>query len=852
MGFLDSLENDFSSAANGLSQQLGLGNSLAKQLSTSSDLDSPDQVLATLQQIQASQNILTSSLMSKNLMKVSSLATAVGNWNQNFPYRFLIASVDTSGNINVKSIFRLPINPQDLTVTTPYANRLTVTTKGILEESNGAPIKQITINATTGVYIGRESADQESGAGIIGSLFGNTLAAATGAVSTTLNALNGVASGLSSVFGGSNGGVATANADPELSKPNIKLTGYYQYNMLRLFLDTYAELKKSPGGQNYRLIFEMTKDQQMYYVSMQNLTSRRSASSPMETTYSIQMIAYGAADYNSSNKSIDTTGTIARDQNTFRQIFNSLNQLRNGIGQFSQALSVANNDIQNNIVGPVNNTILLSKDVLSLATTIADFPTTLNQSITASVINNWSTISPAHPDLQKTYGEQIAQIQNESTGNQSSDPFNAPGSSGSQQQFTAATFNQLNFTNSIQTNEVPLTYQQQTAINNQITIARSINQNNIQTLINNLQALSDTIYPSIITKDPMDPEWDLLYSIQDSISSLYRSLADGSFQTSLQDNVNATQNAGQQITALAFWQANTNLNGIPFSSPQAKIAVPFPFRSTLEELALIYLGDATRWFEIAALNGLQAPYIDEDGFYYTFLGNGLNDYFNVGSGTNLYVGQTIYIQSNSQISSQRKILAINQITSTNFQIIVDGPMNLSSFTTADNATMKAFLPYTVNSMRQIFVPSTNTAPDYTEFNTKPITFLKDTIDNVQFSKIDFLLDDNFDLAITNDGFVNLAYGTANLIQAAKLKVATVAKSMILDPNYGSAIDVGTAAADVNIQDLVNNLSISFQNDPRFNAPSEVSFNLNNNELVMNILASVKQQNGILPITIPLS
>ena len=59
-------------------------------------------------------------------------------------------------------------------------------------------------------------------------------------------------------------------------------------------------------------------------------------------------------------------------------------------------------------------------------------------------------------------------------------------------------------------------------------------------------------------------------------------------------------------------------------------------------------------------------------------------------------------------------------------------------------------------------------------------------------------------------------------------------------------------ADIDLNVLISNLSKSFANDPRYEAPSSIDLTLTANALQVNVVAKLRQGNGILPITIPLS
>merc|ERR1712146_557222 len=86
-------------------------------------------------------------------------------------------------------------------------------------------------------------------------------------------------------------------------------------------------------------------------------------------------------------------------------------------------------------------------------------------------------------------------------------------------------------------------------------------------------------------------------------------------------------------------------SGIAFEISSSKYLAPVPFGLTIEQISLRYLKDANRWVEIATLNNLKSPYIDEDGFERFFLSNGDGRQFNIDSDENLFVGQKISLTS---------------------------------------------------------------------------------------------------------------------------------------------------------------------------------------------------------------
>jgi hypothetical protein len=819
----------------------------------------------------SNKQIMTTSLMGKGLVADNFQSSLYGadileSWRQQYPYRFIVYNVDASGKYNPVSYFRLPINPQELTITTPFAIKTTVTSRGILEEHNGIPLKQISIRGTTGIFIKRaESNLTDRPQSSLATVFAGTISAFNSSVNQAQKLVNAAPPYKTNL----------QNINSDSDNPDIVYTGYYQYHLLRLFLETYAEIKKSPGASGLRLALDIPKDRIEYIVTPQAFTTNRNVSSPMEYIYQIQLLAWASKTSSDvSAEKTDVGADLKNSQTDWQNALNKLTKLRTTINSFKNVVGSVRADIESNIFGPLNNVILAAKDLTGIAKSLADLPKSLGDSFRTSVIANWDSLKnslnpspalttngPGNPvdfSQQLKWQRLIGNMKNEISGTSSAvGNLSKPNSDittsigAPPNTYIDELFNDINFTNAINLSNLDATAAQTAAVNDVVAAALNTNQNDINKLINNLQSMAASLEPVVLALSPSAPEWDILYDTYDSIGALYAIALDGYFTNSPNQQINSTIAPALASSALAFWQSSADRSNIPFTTAASKFSIPFPFGASLEQLANIYLGDPTRWIEIVALNGLQHPYVDEDGFVRSFINNGINNQFNISDITDLYVGQVVYLSSNTQISTKRKITKISQIANNNYLIYVNGDSNLGSFTVADSAQLLAYLPYTVNSMTNIYIPS-NAAPDQTELKTKNLTFIDDDPELVKFSRIDWLLDSSGDLAITKSGFQNLAYGKANLIQAAKMKLMTPPGGLILNPEYGAAPEVGASIAEISTVSQIQRINSAFNSDNRFNIPSSVSVSLQSGIEQISVIAALSNNNGILPITVPLS
>lgn len=799
--------------------------------------------LSQIQNIAAmSQNFINVGLMSRGLTVDNFAADAPGkNWKKSYPFRFLVTKVDSLGKHTQIAQYRLPIAPSDLTVSTQFAIKTTITSRGILEEHNGAPIRQIVFSGSTGIYLARGNAGKSEKRSIIGGIFSGTTDAFGLAVKQAASTFSPFDTGKST----------SSSKEEDLA---LTQTGWYQFQMLDLFLHTYAEAKKHPNNQNLRLIFEIAKDKVQYVVTPQSFVKKRTSNSPMEYLYQVSLLAWATVpDYKGSPAS-DIEEFLNTDINSLQRSLLVLSNLRRTVQNFRNIVSAVRADVESNIFGPINQTILLLKDSLSVPLAIADLPKALRDSFQTSVAANWQSLSQTNEDLKKLFDTKFQSIINEGSGNPSylgASKTQAGGEAAPTSTFKPEVLDDLDLTENVQLDQLQLNNNQQVAVQAAIDDAKDISINEVNTLIAQLTSLTTALEPQIQDKNAMDEEWDLLYSLNDSITELYGLIANGQLNKTANEEEEGNDNAFLATSALSFWEQSTANAGIEFTTPSGKFSVPFPLGATLEQLALVYLGDATRWMEIVALNGLQAPYVDEDGFTYSLIGNGSENQINITSANNLYVNQTIYISSDTQLTTKRKIQSISKVSDTNFLITVDGDPNLDVYTTSENAQILAYLPYTVNSMKQIYIP-TDTPPTQDQLDTPPITFLDDDADMIKFSKIDWLLTPQGDLNVTKDGFMNLAFGKTNLLQAAKMKLLTKPGSLLLHPSFGAGVEVGDNFAEIELNSIAKRISKSFVEDPRFLAPSSIDLNAYPGVLKEDIVAVIAKDDGILPISIPLT
>jgi len=816
-------------------------------------------------------------------------------WNQLYPYRLLVVDVSSSpvrivgdpkkvdikvgvdivsnqiGNpiINIipeetslnssRWIYNLPITPQQLSIVDQYAINTSATLRGVLEEHNGIKFKIININGTFGVWNQRRSIGipkESKGVGaFLQSFFGGTINAAKELAQRATQIVNAVSS-------------AHPATPPEAEDPTeseLFTTGYYQALSLQQFLEQYAEAKKDPKNASWRLVLDMPKQNQSYVVTPVQFNWTQSANRPINIDFSLQLKAWRRIELNQNTTAkraeapILTTGIL-------QKVLNTITEARLAASSAIALISAIRSDVDN-IFNVFSQTARFVKDFLGIVLAASDLPSSLvkdyhsaldeftfknrdaitNAVTGAASIGAIAAIALAAKERggitrsaadSGQLGSSIAALQSIDNTNQI---FNNPNAF-------------IELLDQIPVNQLNLNTAQQNKLNNIIAnTSLSVQQikNNANTILELALQLADhfgagnvffdKVYnrPSPTSRiQPMNiGEFNLLNSLYNFVQSCYTLSA-----TTQIDDLNVQNN-------LDFVAGLADQSGIAFNMPISKILVPVPYGLTIEGIAARYLGDPSRWLEIATMNDLKEPYIDENGFQLPLLSNGIGRQVVVSSNTNLYLGQIVTLKSSTQLPTSRHITGIAALANdSGYLITLDGDPNLDIYTTLDSAYIQAYIPGTTNSQQKIFIPSnlpTPTVPGQVNV-IPPGVAAKDPLTGL--SGVDWLVDENGDLVTNAFGDFNLAYGLTNIIQWLKIAFSVILGTWILHPQFGFGVSPGTSVSDLNVQNLYNQINTLIQQDPRFQGVDNLQIQVTPPELLISLNISIVGQTGVFPIT----
>jgi hypothetical protein len=773
----------------------------------------------------------------------------------------------------------LPITPQQLKVTDQFAINTSATMRGIVEEHNGLKFKTITASGTTGIWPRKPTAGGRiSNPTALGSIAGGTLEAAQGLIGN----INKVAT----MFAGDHPNRATKNTRPENNEAGIFSTGYYQALYLGQFFERYAEAKKNPKNKGWRLVFDMPKQNQSFIVTPMAFELNQSERKPNEMIFSMQLKAWKRIDLQQDVKSTQDT-LPALDANLFQRIVGVISSTRRILGSATNLIKAVRSDFQKSF-NILRQTSLAVKDTAGLTFSVVDLPRQIIDDFNSAINSAWITSSKAYQrgaDRHTSASGDSLVLRNPLSGKETSSAQKAGSvissvldkqkvneglsndeiASGALGKEAAArletdSINNIfenpeeNFDlfNNLLVDNLVLSPEQQRAIENELLSIRLLTVNDFRSFRAELASLAydiadsfgagDATYASVYgLPTPKTRPIPMTLEENEILQALYEVIQAFDLLTSTKAYDDLTiQDPMDFVGGLA------NESGIDFEDFTSKILAPVPFGLTIEEIAARYMGDSSKWLEIVTLNRLRSPYIDEVGFTYDLLSNAEGRQFNIDdTDDNLYVGQKIIISSDTVPQISRKIVSVEKIGDNNFLVTVDGLADLDTLQTSDNARMQGYLPGTVNSQNQIYIPINQ--PADVDDRVYDIVNVPTTALN-KLAKVDFLLTDQSDIAINSVGDFRLATGLTNLIQALKLKIRTQKGTLLKHLGYGVGLTHGVSVADIENGEIIKSLNAMVAADSRFESIESININLNGSTMSVNMVIRIANGSGIVPIT----
>jgi hypothetical protein len=760
----------------------------------------------------------------------------VFRFNQAFPYQLIL--VKREGNQYTRDAtankwnFTLPIAPSTISFSMPFAIRAGTQLTGFYEQHGGAPVRYIQFSGTTGVLPLKGSAPARKTASFIQGIFGGTIATAQRTAQAAISLVSGP---------GAKPNVVSDNEFFYQGDTIAKTSGYYQFRKLQEFFENYAAFKKTEAAKDYILAFAIWKDQAVYLVTPTQFTVNRSADSPYEYPYTLAFKAWKRVNLQKSGPSANQFKPITRDSSKLGKAFQEISDARRVLEGAAATIAAVGGDIDHALLEPLREVSLWMKDALGIPLALADLPVQIIKDAQQAIITAIG-VQYAAQGLPAAFNDASLQIQNlfiqlAQVAAQTDQATTQGGVSGSVNlsqdptstnyaqnvfQDPASNFELFNRINVASLSLPPVLIH--AIINERDRIREKIRldfEQQRNTLVQSMADFADFIgagsttysntynrLPYTTTRTPSTNDFQVIFAMNRAILELNRLAATGEVNRFTTDSINYVAGLASQA-------------GMAFKVPTSKFAVPFPYGMTIEQLATRYLNTPDRWIEIAALNGLRAPYVDEVGFDLPLLTNGNNNQVIVSDSSNLFIGQLVWLSSTTTSRTSRHIVYIEKLNSGQSILGLDGAADLNRYSTLANATLHAFLPDTVNSMMQIYIPS-DSPPGDQDYKTKSIPGINYFDPLVEAAGVDILLTEQLDLPMTPDGDSPLAVGLANIVQEARIRLNTPQGTLARHPKFGLAIKPGVSTADVDAQTLLRSCQDLFADDNTFTGVTSAS------------------------------
>jgi hypothetical protein len=767
-------------------------------------------------------------------------------WDKYYPYQLAILKVGAGDSVASYWVhegltFTLPYAPESMQTLMPFAISVQATQDGVVEQHGGVPFRQIIFQGSFGVHFSRPTTPPMT-TGTLGILGGNLGLG-------TLTALQGFTDAARSQTGEA--------VPPEnlISESDPMSTGYWQSLQLRRFLESYAEMKKTVAGKYMRLALITWKERDAWLVTPQRFEVSRQAQSPYEYRYSLQFQSwkrinpmdignYNGAELNLKKFTKLTPGILAR-------IANAVDKARKVISAIIATVVAVRADVEN-VMGILRSMAFLVKSMMGAILTIVELPAAVAATFMASITETWEVLKGAFsatavdPSVFNQVGNVNIEVNQVKKGSMSYSPT-------LKKLLNDQTGGAYSFQQGLNLSSLPTSTAQQNAIEAERKRVTSFSTQDFkdqrQTLLNFLAGYSDQVglgnatYNLEMGRDPV---------AQSRVASL--------------DDIRAMHALGEVIDAYSYFigggppqQAPTvieyvaglaNANGIAMRVPKSKFVVPFPYGGSLEKLSQQYLGDAGRWMEIAELNELRAPYVDEVGSLKPLLTNGRGNILIVQSATGLLIGQPVWLYSLTVQAEKRYILNIQPTgVGSTWVLTLDGLNDLAKLTTADKANIKYYQSGTVNSQRVLFIPSDDEAP---EDVLKYIPSGDDFSRILDKGEVDGMLTASGDLVVTPDGDWPFVLGYANLVQWTRVALNTKLGSMPLHPGFGLESQVGESNADFSADRLLDEVKKTLLVNNSISGVESASIALNGPVVALSLSLQVRGVDALLPITFDIS
>ena len=281
-------------------------------------------------------------------------------------------------------------------------------------------------------------------------------------------------------------------------------------------------------------------------------------------------------------------------------------------------------------------------------------------------------------------------------------------------------------------------------------------------------------------------------------------------------------------------------------------SVAVPFETSLEYMAGKYLGSVSRWFEIATVNNLQAPFTDLSGVKLYLLATGSGSTVRVNDsikeqmpvGTRLRIGSARYQEENRYVE---KTVDNKDGTLT---IELSGDSDLAKFKVSEMSFIRIFKPNTVNETSLVLVP-TDVSARYPKQKIPNSDALRRLDQSLLRFGVDIKRDEaSGDVSIAAGGDFDLVFGVAAVRQALLYVLKTAQSELPWHVRYGITSQIGDAWAG-GVDDgfkFSEILQASLEQDPRYSSVILRDIKATPTSIALDFLVTLEGSSTVIPLS----
>jgi hypothetical protein len=268
-------------------------------------------------------------------------------------------------------------------------------------------------------------------------------------------------------------------------------------------------------------------------------------------------------------------------------------------------------------------------------------------------------------------------------------------------------------------------------------------------------------------------------------------------------------------------------------------------------MAQKYLGDVSSWFELATVNNLQPPYVDEVGTKFNLLAPGSNNNVLISAerARDVHVGTKVSIGSYKVREQFRAVERLIVNSDNTMVLFLSGDSDMSQFKTTEGAFVRVFATHTVSTGSFISIPLTSESGTQTR-NTPQSDALR-RIDRALYDfGVDVARDSKDDIVIDANGNFKMAYGLRNVRQAVMGALRTVRGELPFHQDYGIDVDIGGQfVGDVDAMTVVAEaIRSSVLSDSRYVDCRVISINGTPSSMAINMTVTIAGSSQVIPLS----